>query len=230
MDLLFNIIKSFADGIYLSLIKDDRYSVLFGGFLASVEITLMAALIGVVLGLFLAIFRLRGKGILAAFANGYISIIRGTPTVVQLMIIYFIILKNSGLPDILVASIAFGINSGAYVAEIIRAGINAVDRGQMEAGRSLGLSYSQTMISIVIPQAIKNVLPALGNELIVLLKETSIAGYVGIKDLMKGGTSIASVTYNYLVPLLCIAYLYLLMTTSMAAGLTKLEGRMRRSD
>ena len=230
MDLLFNIIKSFADGIYLSLIKDDRYSVLFGGFLASVEITLMAALIGVVLGLFLAIFRLRGKGILAAFSNGYISIIRGTPTVVQLMIIYFIILKNSGLPDILVASIAFGINSGAYVAEIIRAGINAVDRGQMEAGRSLGLSYSQTMISIVIPQAIKNVLPALGNELIVLLKETSIAGYVGIKDLMKGGTSIASVTYNYLVPLLCIAYLYLLMTTSMAAGLTKLEGRMRRSD
>jgi len=230
MDIVFNIIKSFADGIYLSLIKDDRYSVLFGGFLASVEITLMASLIGIILGLFLAIFRLRGKGILASFANGYISIIRGTPTVVQLMIIYFIILKNSGLPDILVASIAFGINSGAYVAEIIRAGINAVDRGQMEAGRSLGLSYGQTMISIIIPQAIKNVLPALGNELIVLLKETSIAGYVGIKDLMKGGTSIASVTYNYLVPLLCIAYIYLLMTTSMAAGLSKLEGRMRRSD
>ena len=230
MDIIYNIIKSFADGIYLSLIKDDRYSVLFGGLLASVEITLLAALIGIVLGLFLAIFRLRGKGILTAFSNGYISIIRGTPTVVQLMIIYFIILKNSGLPDILVASIAFGINSGAYVAEIIRAGINAVDRGQMEAGRSLGLSYGQTMVSIIIPQAIKNVLPALGNELIVLLKETSIAGYVGIKDLMKGGTSIASVTYNYLVPLLCIAYIYLLMTTSMAAGLSKLEGRMRRSD
>lgn len=225
-----NIVKTFADAIYLTLIKDDRFSQLVIGFKASIEITLFAALIGVVLGLILAILRLRGKGPLTAFANGYITVIRGTPTVVQLTIIYFIILGQSGLPDVLVAAVAFGINSGAYVAEIIRAGIMAVDRGQMEAGRSLGLSYSQTMTHIVVPQAIKNVLPALGNELIVLLKETSVAGYIGVKDLMKGGTSIAAATYNYFVPLLCVAYIYLIMTTSMASVLNRLERRLQRSD
>jgi len=230
MNYFYDIVRAFSDGIFLTLIKDDRYTYLVKGFSSSIVITLLSAVIGVILGLLIAVFRLRGKGILSAIANGYITVIRGTPAVVQLTIIYFVILGQSGLSDVLVASVAFGINSGAYVAEIIRAGIMAVDRGQMEAGRSLGLSYSQTMVSIIIPQAIKNVLPALGNEFIVLLKETSVAGYIGVKDLNKGGTTIASVTYDYMVPALCVAYIYLLMTTSMAAAISKLERRMQRSD
>jgi len=230
MNMIYEIVNKFSDSIYLNLIKDNRYTNLVTGFITSVEITVLAACIGIFLGLFLAIFRLRDKGPLASFANGYITIIRGTPTVVQLLIIYFVILSKSGLPTVIIASIAFGLNSGAYVAEIIRAGINAVDRGQMEAGRSLGLSYAQTMTHIVVPQAIKNVLPALGNEFIVLLKETSIAGYIGMKDLNKGATSIAGITYNYMVPLMCVAYIYLIMTTSMAAGLNRLERSLKKSD
>ena len=230
MSYIYDIVRAFSDGIFLTLIKDDRYTSLVSGFFSSIEITLLAAVMGVALGLILAIFRLRGKGPLAAVANAYITVIRGTPTVVQLTIIYFVILGHSGLSDILVASVAFGINSGAYVAEIIRAGIMAVDRGQMEAGRSLGLSYAQTMTHIIVPQAIKNVLPALGNEFIVLMKETSVAGYIGVRDLNKGGTSIAGITYNYLVPSLCVAYIYLMMTTSLASALNRLERRLHRSD
>ena len=171
---------------------------------------------------------------LAGFANGYISVVRGTPAVVQLLVIYFIIFgrvfKGVPLPDWVIASIAFGINSAAYVAEIIRAGIMAVDRGQSEAGRSLGLSSTQTMSLIVIPQAVKNVLPALGNEFIVLLKETSVAGYIGLMDLTKGAQSIGSTTYNYIVPLLCAAYIYFLMTTVLSTGISALERWMHKSD
>lgn len=230
MDFLLGIIEAFSNGIFQTLIKDNRYLLLIRGFGSSMQITLFAAMIGVVLGLILAILRLKGTGIGAAIANTYISVIRGTPIVVQLTIIYFVILGRSGLSDILVASVAFGINSGAYVAEIIRAGISAVDRGQMEAGRSLGLSYAKTMRYIIIPQAIKNVLPALGNEMIVLVKETAIAGYIGVADLNKGATNIASVTYNYMVPLLCVAYVYLLITSVMAYGLENLERRLKKSD
>ena len=230
MSYFYDIIKSFSDGIFLALIKEDRFMFLVKGLLISLEITLAATVTGIILGLVVAIFRLRGKGMLASLGDGYVTVIRGTPAVVQLTIIYFVILKQSGLPDLVVASIAFGINSGAYVAEIIRAGITAVDRGQMEAGRSLGLSYSQTMTHIIIPQAIKNVLPALGNEFIVLVKETAVAGYIGIADLNKGGLQIASVTYNYMVSALCVAYIYLMMTTSLASGISSLERRMQRSD
>ena len=230
MNYFYDIIRSFSDGIFLALIKEDRFMFLVKGFITSLEITLAATIIGIVLGLVVAIFRLRGKGILASLGDGYVTVIRGTPAVVQLTVIYFVILSQSGLPDLVVASIAFGINSGAYVAEIIRAGITAVDRGQMEAGRSLGLSYSQTMTHIIVPQAIKNVLPALGNEFIVLVKETAVAGYIGIADLNKGGIQIASVTYNYMVSALCVAYIYLMMTTSLASGINSLERRMHRSD
>jgi len=230
MSYFYDIIKSFSDGIFLALIKEDRFMFLVKGLLISLEITLAATVTGIIFGLVVAIFRLRGKGMLASLGDGYVTVIRGTPAVVQLTIIYFVILKQSGLPDLVVASIAFGINSGAYVAEIIRAGITAVDRGQMEAGRSLGLSYSQTMTHIIIPQAIKNVLPALGNEFIVLVKETAVAGYIGIADLNKGGLQIASVTYNYMVSALCVAYIYLMMTTSLASGINSLERRMHRSD
>ncbi len=230
MEFLQEIIDAFSNSIFLTLIKDNRWELLTRGFWNSLQITVFAAVIGVILGLILAILRLREKGVGAAIANTYISVIRGTPIVVQLTIIYFVILGQSGLSDVLVASVAFGINSGAYVAEIIRAGISAVDRGQMEAGRSLGLSYARTMRYIVVPQAIKNVLPALGNEMIVLVKETAIAGYIGVADLNKGATNIASVTYNYMVPLLCVAYIYLLLTSGMATGLSVLERRMKKSD
>ena len=243
--------SSFADAVFLSLIDEDRYQYLLRGLWNSLKLTGIAAVVGVILGLLLAIAKLQDvdnltgnrfvvglRRVLAGFANGYISVVRGTPAVVQLLVLYFVVfsrvLKNIPLfehiPDLVIAGFAFGINSGAYVAEIIRAGILAVDRGQTEAGRSLGLSAGKTMIYIVIPQAVKNVLPALGNEFIVLLKETSVAGYIGLADLTKGAQTIGSVTYNFTVPLLFAAYLYFLMTTVLSTGLGKLERRMRKSD
>lgn len=221
---------NFADKIFQALVKDNRFEFLTQGLKMSIIITIIAAVIGVILGLVLAIFKLQGKGIGATVANTYISIIRGTPMAVQLTIIYFIILGKSGLPAMVIASVAFGMNSAAYVAEIIRAGIEAVDKGQMEAGRSLGLSYIQCMRYIIVPQAIKNVLPALGNEFIVLLKETSIAGYIGLADLNKGGITISSLTYNGFVAPIIVAYIYFLMTTVLSSGMGKLERRMRQSD
>ena len=243
--------SSFSDAVFLSLIDDDRYQYLLRGLGNSLKLTAIAAVVGVILGLLLAVAKLQDvdnltgnrflvglRRMLAGFANGYISVVRGTPAVVQLLVLYFVvfsrILKNIPLfehiPDLVIAGFAFGINSGAYVAEIIRAGILAVDRGQTEAGRSLGLSAGKTMIYIVIPQAVKNVLPALGNEFIVLLKETSVAGYIGLADLTKGAQTIGSTIYNFTVPLLCAAYLYFLMTTVLSTGLGKLERRMRKSD
>ena len=230
IELWNNIVRAFSDGFFLAFIKGDRFQGLVSGLFISLQITLIAAVIGVFLGVLVAILKLRDKGFLASLAGGYITLIRGTPAVVQLTVIYFVILANTGLPDIVIGSIAFGINSGAYVAEIIRAGIMAVDKGQMEAGRSLGLSYGQTMKDIIIPQAIKNVLPALGNEFIVLLKETSIAGYIGIADLNKAGQRIASITYETYYSSLTVAYIYLIMTTTLAGGMNRLERRMRRSD
>lgn len=246
-----NLAGSFADAVYMTLINDDQYNLLLQGLIKSLTLTFFAAIIGIVLGLLLAIAKLQDvksltgnrfviwlRKMVTGFANGYISVIRGTPAVVQMLVIYFIlylkVLNNiplfSGLSDVTIASIAFGINSSAYVAEVIRAGIMAVDKGQTEAGRSLGLSGGQTMRYIVIPQAVKNVLPALGNEFIVLLKETSVAGYIGIADLTKGAQSIGSVTYNYIVPLLCAAYIYFLMTTILSTGIGMLERRLRKSD
>ncbi len=242
-----NIVEGFSDAVFLAIIKDDNYRLILQGLGRSLLLTVIAAVIGLLIGMLLAIAKLQDldklsgngfvKGLrrwIAGFANGYISVVRGTPAVVQLMVIYFIvfsrIFQNSPFEDYQIAALAFGINSGAYVAEIIRAGILAVDRGQTEASRSLGLSSGKTMLYIVIPQAVKNVLPALGNEFIVLLKETSVAGYIGIMDLTKAAQSIGSANYDYLVPLLCAAYIYFLMTTTMSTGLSAIERRMRRSD
>ena len=243
--------SAFSDAIFLSLVKEDRYASLLSGVWLSLQLTAIAAIIGVIIGMLLAIAKLQDnqapdgnrfvygiRRFFAGFANGYISIVRGTPAVVQLMVIYYIVFNRllanvpllGDLPPHWIAGIAFGINSGAYVAEIIRAGIMAVDKGQTEAGRSLGLSGRTTMLSIVIPQAIKNVLPALGNEFIVLLKETSIAGYIGIADLTKGAQTIGSVTYNFIVPLLCAAYIYFLMTTVLTYFINALERRLHKSD
>lgn len=241
-----NTVVSFADAVFVAVIKEDRYTYLLNGLAVSIQLTLIAAVIGVAIGLLIAIAKLQDLDLparngftrvlrkwIVGFANGYVSVIRGTPTVVQLLVIYFIIfgrLFQGNLPDYQIAALAFGINSGAYVAEIIRAGIMAVDKGQTEAGRSLGLSGAQTMITIVIPQAVKNVLPALVNEFIVLLKETSIAGYIGVMDLTKGATTVGAAVYDYMVPLLCAAYIYFLMTTTLSAGMNKLERRLHRGD
>ena len=164
-----------------------------------------------------------------AVCHVYLTVIRGTPVVVQLMIMYFIIFASSR-NDIMVATIAFGINSGAYVAEILRGGIMSIDNGQFEAGRSLGFNYLQTMIHIIIPQVFKSVLPTLCNEFIVLLKETSIAGYVGIMDLTKAGDRIRDITFMPLLPLIVVALIYLVMVVVLTALVGVLERRLRRSE
>ena len=197
-------------------------------------ITVLALLVGLAVGFLVAIIRSThdkhgGLGFLNFICKVYLTVWRGTPTVVQLLIMYYVVLVSVN-NKILVAVAAFGLNSAAYVAEIVRSGIMSVDEGQFEAGRSLGLNYSQTMRLIILPQAFKNVLPALGNEFITLLKETSVSGYIGMVDLTKGSDIIRSQTYEPIMPLLGCAAIYLILVTIMTAGLGKLEGRLRKSD
>ncbi|MBS6180947.1 MAG: amino acid ABC transporter permease [Erysipelotrichaceae bacterium] len=198
-------------------------------------ITVIALLIGVILGFAVAIVRANyeqtGKmKILNAVSKVYLSVIRGTPSMVQLLIFNFIIFASIALDEIIVGGIAFGINSGAYVAEIVRSGIMSIDKGQMEAGRSLGLSAGQTMKLIIMPQAFKNVLPALINEMIVLLKETAIIGYIGITDITKAATLVQSRTYSAFVPLISAAVFYWVLVTILTYFTGKLERRLRKSE
>ena len=167
---------------------------------------------------------------LQAFSKLYITVIRGTPTMVQLLIMYFIIFGSVNINAIIVAILAFGINSGAYVAEIFRSGIMSIDPGQMEAARSLGLSYTQATWKVILPQAVKNVLPALGNELITLLKETSISGYIAIQDLTRGADIIRSQTYSAFFPLLSAAAIYLVLVIGLEKLLGSMEARLAQSD
>lgn len=243
--------SSFSDAVFLSLIDDDRYQYLLRGLGNSLKLTAIAAVVGVILGLLLAVAKLQDvdnltgnrflvglRRMLAGFANGYISVVRGTPAVVQLLVLYFVvfsrILKNIPLfehiPDLVIAGFAFGINSGAYVAEIIRSGIMSIDPGQMEAGRSLGFGYVATMRHIILPQAFKNVLPTLANEFIVLLKETAVAGYVGLNDLTYVGNIIGGNAYDYLFPLLISALVYLTLVMFFTFLVGKLERRLRNSE
>lgn len=232
-----------------NFIEGDRWKYLWTGLGATLKIAFFALLIGICIGIVVAIIRsgydrrdgvkpvtFMGKvgGTLRWLVNAvckvYLTVIRGTPVVVQLLIIYFVILKSINSNQIMVASIAFGINSGAYVAEIVRSGIMSIEKGQFEAGRSLGFNYNQTMIHIVLPQAFKNVLPALGNEFIVLLKETSVSGYIMIHDLTRGGDIIRSQTFSPMMPLLAIAAIYLTIVMIMSALVNKLERRLRARD
>jgi polar amino acid transport system substrate-binding protein len=192
-------------------------------------------LISLVLGSAIAIVRSThdsrgGLTLLNALCRLYLTIIRGTPTMVQLLIIYYVVFASANVSKVLVAVVAFGLNSAAYLAEIVRAGIQSIDKGQMEAGRSLGLSYGKTMQLIILPQAFKNVLPAMGNELIVLLKETSISGYIGLVDLTKGSDIIRSVTYDAMMPLTLVALVYLAIVMALSAGVSRLEKSMRKSE
>lgn len=194
-------------------------------------ITVLAVVIGIVLGFVIAIIRstnqLTGRLRIPNFiCRIYLTVVRGTPMVVQLLIIYFVVFSSVNISKILVAVIAFGLNSAAYVAEIVRSGIMSVDRGQFEAGYSLGFGYTRTMISIILPQAIRNILPALGNEAIVLLKETSVSGYIALNDLTKGGDTIRSQTYEAFLPLIAVALIYLLMVVGLSALVNRLERRL----
>ncbi len=190
---------------------------------------------GIVLGFLVALIRstyekTRKLWFLDMLCRVYLTVIRGTPVLIQLMIIYFVVFGSMRIDKVLVSVLAFGINSGAYVAEIFRSGIMSIDNGQFEAGRSLGFNYRQTMFYIVTPQAFKNVLPALGNEFIVLLKETSVAGYIAIQELTKGADIIRSRTYNAYMPLLAAGAIYLVMVMIFTHFVQKLERRLRNSD
>lgn len=230
-----NFLSEFKDDFYINFIKDDRWQYLTDGLKNTLLITILAVVMGMILGFLIAIIRAThdktGKlKILNFFAKVYLTVIRGTPVVVQLLIIYFVIFGSVSIDKLLVAVLAFGLNSAAYVAEIVRSGIMSIDGGQFEAGSSLGLSYAQTMIYIIIPQAFKNVLPALANEFIVLLKETSVAGYIAIADLTKGGDIIRSQTYEAFMPLIAVALIYLVMVMLLTHLVSKLERRLAKND
>ena len=227
--------QSFADEFYRNFIFEQRWRYLSNGLLLTLEITFFAVLLGVLLGFSVALVREahRSTGkfrLLSTIGGIYLTVIRGTPVVVQLMLIYFGIFASVRIPPILVAIIAFGINSGAYQAEIFRSGIEAVPRGQFEAGCSLGFSYRQTMRRIIMPQAIKNVIPTLANEFIVLLKETSVAGYVALADLTKGGDIIRSRTYSPYLPMLAVALIYLCLVMIFSAGVKYLERSLKTGE
>ena len=228
-------LQSLQDRFYLNFIKDDRWMYIVDGLKVTLLVTFFAVLIGIVIGFLVATVRSTydktGKlKILNILCQIYLTVIRGTPVVVQLLIIYFVIFGNVNIDKIPVAIMAFGFNSGAYVAEIVRSGIMAIDIGQFEAGRSLGFGYPATMWHIILPQALKNVLPALGNEIIVLLKETSISGYIALTDLTHGGNVIRSQTYSAFMPLIAVAVIYLAIVSLLAAGVSKLERRLRTNE
>lgn len=241
-------IKTWFSGIkedfILNFVKEDRWKFITSGLKNTLVITFFAAILGIVLGVIIAVIRSSYDktaptmkkgfkkfvfGFFNAICNIYLTIIRGTPVVVQLMIMYYIIFATSR-NSLFVAILAFGINSGAYVAEIVRSGIMSVDAGQFEAGRSLGFNHMLTMWYIIIPQAFKNILPALANEFIVLLKETSVAGYVTIRDLTMGGNIIRSNTYSAFMPLIAVALIYLFMVMILTWLVGRLERRLRNDE
>ena len=225
---------SWFDKLHQTFIEGDRYLWILDGLKNTLIITLGALLIGVLIGALIAITKYFCDGdkklrIFSWLCDLYTTVIRGTPVVVQLLIMFFIVFVSAD-DGTWVATITFGINSGAYVAEIIRSGILAIDRGQTEAGRSLGLSAGQTMWLIILPQAFKNILPAIGNEMIALLKETSVAGYVAVIDLTKAGNQIKNTTYDQINPILLVALIYLSMVLLMTWLLGILERRLRKGD
>ena len=222
------------DGIVATFIKcflkDDRYLLLLDGIGVTIKISLLAVLIGIAIGLVIAFCALSKKKVLNLIGKVYTDVIRGTPSVTQLMIIYFVVFATVDLEKWVIAAIAFGINSGAYVSEIIRAGILSIDKGQTEAGRSLGLNAMQTMVSIIIPQAVKNIFPALCNEFIVLVKETAIVGYIGLVDIQKAGDLIKSATFEAFMPLIAVAIIYLLLVILLTKAVAAMERRLQNSD
>ncbi len=225
---------TFKEKLIQNFIEEERYKMIFKGLGTTLLITLFAVLLGILLGFLVATIRSTysktGKlFILDRICWIYITVIRGTPMIVQLLIMYYVIFASYN-SKIVVAILAFGINSGAYVAEIVRSGIMSIDAGQFEAGRSLGFSYASTMIYIIMPQAFKNILPALANEFIVLLKETSVCGYIGLMDLTRAGDIIRSRTYEAFLPLVAVAIIYLIMVAGLSYLVGLWERRLRASE
>ena len=226
IDWLNNLIEDF----YTCFIEDDRYMLIVDGIGVTVKVALLAAVLGMAIGFIIAVCNLSKSKILNFIGSVYTDVIRGTPSVTQLMIIYFVVFATVHWEKWIIAAIAFAINSGAYVSEIIRAGILSIDKGQTEAGRSLGLTSTQTMFYIVVPQAIKNIFPAMGNEFITLIKETAIVGYVGLVDIQKAGDFIKSATYEAFMPLVGIAVVYFILIKMLTLALGAIEKQLRKSD
>lgn len=225
--------KNFIELFQKCFIEENRYQLILKGLQNTITMSLCAVLIGTILGLLLALMKItevkKGKRTFASTIAGiYIDIMRGTPSVVQLMIIWSIIFKSRY--SLIAGIVSFGLNSAAYVSEIIRGGIMSINKGQTEASRSLGLSYNETMRYIIIPQAVKNILPALGNEFIVLVKETAVVGMVGIIDLMKSSDIIISRVYTVTLPLITVAVIYYILLKLLAIGLNAFERRLRKND
>lgn len=218
------------DAIYQNLVANDRWKLILTGLGNTIVIALGAIVIGTLIGAVMALMRVSKNKILSGISFVYITVVRGVPVVTQLMIFSFIIFASQGVSKLMIAIIAFGVNSGAYVAEIFRAGIQGVPPGQIEAGRSLGLSGWQTMRSIICPQAFKAVLPTYTNEFVVLIKETSVAGYVAMPDLTKSFDMIRNATFNPWVPLFAAATIYLCLTLGLSQLFARLERRLAKSD
>ena len=226
-------IEKILEDFQLCFVKNARYEYLLNGLGVTLEVALSAIIVGLLIGFFVSVIRSSHDRygyftVPNALSKVYLTVIRGTPMVVQLLITYYIILRSVD-SKVLIAILAFGINSGAYQAEILRAGIESIDPGQMEAGRALGLSYWRTMLKIILPQAVRNVLPALGNEFIVLMKDTSIVGYIALIDLAKGGDIIRSQTYSVYTPYLTVAAIYLVLVMTFTWLLGKLERHLRNT-
>ena len=238
-DLAYNFtafLDSLSYNFYRTFIEDNRYMTFLNGLGNTLLIALFAAVIGIAIGLVIAVIKVyHAQTGRLKIANGicavYTAVIRGTPRVVQLMIMYYLVFASAPSEmAVAVAILSFGINSGAYVSEIVRGGILAVDRGQTEAGRSLGLTQGQTMKSIVLPQAVKSILPALGNEFITLLKETSVAGYIAVVDLTRAGDIVRSRTFDAFFSLISVAVVYFILVMGLSWLLRKAERRLARSD
>jgi polar amino acid transport system permease protein len=228
------LLNNLYEAFYNAWVPDQRYIVYFEGLKITLLISFFAILIGIAIGVMVAIVKVTATNAkmkwLVSVCNVYINIIRGTPLMVQLLIIYNLIFTSRNTNELVVGAVCFGINSGAYVAEIIRAGIESIDRGQLEAGRSLGLNYLQTMRLIILPQAVRNILPALGNEFIVLIKETSVASVIAINDLTKVAQYIGSRTWDILPPLVIAAAFYLIIVMGFTKLLGIFERRLAKGD
>ena len=227
--------KTFTDAFYLNFVSDNRWKYLTEGLKTTLIITFFACLMGIVLGFLVGMIRSTYEKthklkVLNAICKVYLTVIRGTPVVVQLLIIYFVVFGSVRVDKVIVAILAFGVNSGAYVAEIFRSGIMSIDPGQMEAGRAVGLSFGTSMTKIVIPQAVKNILPTLGNEFISLVKETSVVSFVGAADLYVAFNYIGSNSYEFMVPYLVMALIYIALVLIITLLVKILERSLKKSD
>lgn len=226
------------DIFYLQFITKGGYKTVLQGLFTTIEIAVLGLIIGVILGTLIALIKVMPRGniitkILNVICDIYVGFFRGTPMVVQLLIGYYVLLPSFGIvvsDAAVVAIVIFGLNSGAYVSEIMRAGIQSVDSGQLEAGRAVGLPYWTAMLKIVIPQSVKNILPTLGNEFIVLIKETSVVSFIAVTDVTKAFRAIGDANYEYLIPYLMLALVYLVLVMLITLGIKLMERRLKRSE